>query len=58
MSMIDELLQNRGHSARCECGAPILRGSHFCPHCGRTLPAGGGADPVSEETVLESAPKA
>ena len=56
LAEIDELLQNRGHSARCECGAPILRGSHFCPNCGRTLPAG-GADPVSEETVLESARK-
>ncbi len=58
LAEIDELLQNRGHSARCECGAPILRGSHFCPNCGRTLPAGGGAEAVSEETVLESAPKA
>src|ERR671939_188266 len=22
-------------SARCECGAPILWGSHFCANCGR-----------------------
>ena len=20
---------------RCECGAPIVRGAHFCSHCGR-----------------------
>jgi len=51
---IDDLLQNRGHSvARCECGAPVLRGSHFCPNCGRTLqPAG----LPSEETVIEPNP--
>jgi hypothetical protein len=56
LAEIDSLLQNRGATARCECGAPVLRGSHFCPNCGRSLPAG-GADGVSEETVLESAPK-
>jgi hypothetical protein len=56
LSEIEDLLQNRGHAVRCECGAPILRGSHFCPNCGRSLPAG-GADGVSEETVLESAPE-
>jgi hypothetical protein len=27
---------------RCQCGAPLIWGSHFCPNCGR--PAG---DPVS-----------
>ena len=52
---------SRGHTrpaARCECGAPILRGSHFCPNCGRSLPvAGRDADAVSEETVIEPAPK-
>ena len=29
-------------AARCECGAPILWGSHFCANCGRAL----GARPV------------
>src|ERR671934_1966642 len=24
-------------AARCECGAPILWGSHFCANCGRSL---------------------
>src|SRR6478736_7546865 len=38
LAEIDELLQNRGHAAHCECGAPVLRGSHFCPNCGRSLP--------------------
>ena len=40
LAEIDELLQNGGHSARCECGAPILRGSHFCPNCGAHAPGG------------------
>jgi hypothetical protein len=52
LAEIDELLQARGHVQRCECGAPILRGSHFCPNCGRTLPQA-GAEAVSEETVIE-----
>ncbi len=25
-------------AVECECGAPILRGSHFCAHCGRPAP--------------------
>jgi DNA-directed RNA polymerase subunit RPC12/RpoP len=24
-------------AARCECGAPILWGSHFCSNCGRAI---------------------
>ena len=31
--------------ARCECGAPILWGSHFCANCGR--PIVGDAPPVA-----------
>lgn len=58
LAEIEELLTGRGNVVRCECGAPILRGSHFCPNCGRSLPtAGGEADAVSEETVIEPAPK-
>jgi hypothetical protein len=30
-------------SARCECGAPILWGTRFCPSCGREVGAGAGA---------------
>lgn len=36
---IDELLDTAGgRSPRCECGAPIPWGAHFCQNCGR--PAG------------------
>ena len=42
LAEIDELLHARRRAPRCECGAPILRGSHFCPNCGRPLGAGAG----------------
>ena len=33
---IDELLSSaRGRTPRCECGAPIPWGAHFCQNCGR-----------------------
>jgi hypothetical protein len=32
----------RASGSRCECGAPILWGSHFCANCGRPV----GAEPV------------
>jgi hypothetical protein len=38
---LDEMLAaaaRRLPAGRCECGAPLPWGSHFCPHCGR--PAG------------------
>ncbi|MBA2616494.1 MAG: zinc ribbon domain-containing protein [Actinobacteria bacterium] len=25
-------------AVECQCGAPILRGAHFCSHCGRPAP--------------------
>lgn len=50
---IQELLHVRRNVPRCECGAPILRGSHFCPSCGRPL----AAAPVGEETIVEPAPE-
>src|SRR5918999_5112752 len=46
---IDSLLEaamtarRQGLGVRCECGAPILWGSHFCANCGR---------PVGEEPVV------
>jgi hypothetical protein len=46
---IDDLLHPHGQVPRCSCGAPVLRGSHFCPNCGRVLDApadGGGEDTV------------
>jgi hypothetical protein len=33
----------RTTASRCECGAPIIWGSHFCANCGR---------PVGEEAVI------
>src|ERR1700754_1526337 len=31
LAEIQDLLHTRRNVARCTCGAPILRGSHFCP---------------------------
>jgi hypothetical protein len=50
---IEALLHTGRHVPRCECGAPLLRGSRFCPNCGR--PLGPGAEAVSEETIIEPA---
>ncbi len=64
LAEIEELLHAHGAAARCECGAPILRGSHFCPNCGRDVShaeaasENGEASSASEETVIEPAPKA
>jgi hypothetical protein len=58
LAEIEDLLHSRGHAPRCECGAPILRGSHFCPNCGRTLGAPSANGAGSEETVIETAPDA
>src|SRR6185312_9720887 len=33
----------RATASRCECGAPIIWGSHFCANCGR---------PVGEQPVV------
>src|SRR5215212_7662846 len=59
LSEIDDLLHTRRNAPRCECGAPILRRSHFCPNCGRPLdPAtanGTGPAGAQEETMIEPA---
>jgi hypothetical protein len=55
LAEIEALLHTGRHVPRCECGAPVLRGSRFCPNCGRPLGAGG--EGVSEETVIEPAPE-
>ena len=34
---IDELLSDRRQAPQCTCGAPVPRGSHYCPNCGRDL---------------------
>ena len=58
LAEIDTLLHSGRRVPRCECGAPVLRGSRFCPNCGRPL---GHAEPtpddVSDETVIGPAPK-
>ena len=54
LAEIDDLLHARRRAPRCECGVPILRGSHFCPNCGRPLGAQ-SANGGSEETVIEPA---
>jgi NADH pyrophosphatase NudC (nudix superfamily) len=36
----------RATASRCECGAPIIWGSHFCANCGR---------PVGEQAVVSCA---
>ena len=53
LSEIDELLHGSHKVVRCECGAPLLRGSHFCPNCGR--PTADAA--AAEHTVVEPAPE-
>jgi predicted amidophosphoribosyltransferase len=48
MQEVDSLLaaqavgRRRPPAARCECGAPVLWGSHFCANCGRPV----GESPV------------
>jgi hypothetical protein len=55
LAEIEELLHAGRRVPRCECGSPILRGSHFCPNCGRSLdPA--EANGVVEQTIVEPAP--
>jgi hypothetical protein len=53
LAEIESLLRGSRQVPRCECGAPILRGSHFCPNCGRSLTPESSA---IEETVVETAP--
>lgn len=57
LAEIDELLHGRRRTQRCQCGAPLLRGSRFCASCGR--PVGVDAAPVQaagEATVVEPGP--
>jgi hypothetical protein len=55
LAEIEALLHTRGRPPRCECGAPLLRGSRFCPNCGRPVEADThSANGASEETMIES----
>jgi hypothetical protein len=55
LAEIGDLLHGPRRLARCECGAPILRGSHFCPNCGRTLEASSANGASVDATVVEPA---
>src|SRR5947209_5183019 len=44
LAEIDGLLHVRRSVPRCECGAPRLRGSKFCPNCGRSFSEGASID--------------
>jgi hypothetical protein len=58
LAEIDELLHGSEGTERCRCGAPVLRGSHFCPNCGRLLDDGGLAGPRAgaADTVVAPPP--
>jgi hypothetical protein len=57
LAELDQLLHGARQIPRCACGAPILRGSRFCPNCGRSLVDDEPAAPAAiEETVVEPAP--
>jgi hypothetical protein len=51
LAEIEELLHGGEGTERCTCGAAVLRGSHFCPNCGRLLDDDGA--PELEDTVVE-----
>ena len=51
LAEIDELLHGGEGTERCTCGAVVLRGSHFCPNCGRLLDDDRVRD--LEDTVVE-----
>ncbi len=56
LSEIDELLHGSRKVVRCECGAPLLRGSHFCPNCGRPTGEAGADEDAVERTIVEPTP--
>src|ERR687885_1526550 len=50
ISEIDDILTSS--RAACTCGALIIRGSHFCPNCGRALRSPRENDAV-DDTVID-----
>ena len=36
-SLLAQAASRRAPSGRCECGAPVYWGTHFCPNCGRPV---------------------
>jgi hypothetical protein len=53
LAEIENLLHGARRLPLCTCGAPILRGSHFCPNCGRETGTGGANGAAVEETIVE-----
>lgn len=54
LAELESLLHGSRRIPRCECGAPVLRGSRYCPNCGRALEK----DPAEiDQTVVEPAPE-
>jgi|SRR5919197_475627 hypothetical protein len=51
LATLDAALSRGGGERRCTCGAPILRGSRFCPSCGRAVAP--LRTPAGEETVIQ-----
>ncbi len=56
LAEIDELLHGGEGTERCTCGATVLRGSHFCPNCGRVLDDVGAETGFLEDTIVEPPP--
>jgi hypothetical protein len=52
LAEIDELLHGGEGTERCTCGASVLRGSHFCPNCGRVLDGTGTAGGPLDDTMV------
>ncbi len=58
LAEIDDLLHVRRRVPLCECGAPVLRGSRFCPSCGREFASDRTTVTPGEATVVEPGPQA
>jgi hypothetical protein len=52
LAEIDDLLAHGRAVPHCECGAPVFRGTHFCPNCGRRRDL--GERPGLEQTQVLS----
>jgi hypothetical protein len=50
LAEIDDILQHGREVPRCDCGAPMFRGTHFCPNCGRRREVEG--EPVIAQTQV------
>jgi hypothetical protein len=53
LAEIDDLLQHGRAVPRCECGAAVFKGTHFCPNCGRRRDS---AEPRSSQDTVVAPP--